>query len=119
MCLTSESIWLASLAGYPLDVMPMEGLMGDERGRQDVEQRTGVDDSYPLVRRTLHASYLGLGVGSGDATPDEVASLRAAFQQALAAEGLTADDIRATVWSVGRSAAVFDSLNVDHLRVLR
>ncbi len=85
--------------------------MRDERGKQDVEQRiAGVDDSYRLVRRTLHAPYLGLGIGSGNAEPDEVASLRAAFQQALAAEGLSADDVKATVWPVGRSAAAFDIL---------
>jgi hypothetical protein len=68
------------------------------------------DDSYPLARRVLHAPYIGLTIGSGEADPAEVASARAAFESSLAEEGLSSGSVRATTWNSGRSAGAFQIL---------
>lgn len=82
----------------------------DDRCERDVERRAGGDDSYLLTRRRLHAPFLGFGVFSGNAQPEEVAHLQAALQEGLTAEGLTAEGVNATVWTVGRSAAAHEIL---------
>lgn len=70
----------------------------------------GADDSYPLVRRLLHAPLLGLVVGSGNAEAEEMAAVRKIFQEALAEEGLDGDAVELSLWPVGRSAAAYDVL---------
>lgn len=69
-----------------------------------------MDESYPLARRVIHAPYVGLTVGSGEAEPAEVAAAQAAFETSLVEEGISVESIRATVWNAGRSASACELL---------